>query len=304
MSRQCEAANLRRAPIEHMKQHPLSQLPADWFSVTEHATVDCEIAITDLVSVRHPLRERRFHGRFPRILQGLNLACGREKVHRHVATLTERRFEFFEYEKDFPLVAPRLMLGLYVNRSDLTAVLSSVEISTRPIMRVIETEAGWTRSEHNPAHSACWDERRPFFRSAIHIRRNKLSVPVQLLRGLRVVVHLNRHRLAFLEPQQGSGELPVVGDRREDAFRRNLDRTRADAQGIARRACFRLWRNPCGASRHERHRVEPNSGTEHRSSCSRSCHLKKLPTRRRVFTHELPPGASRRIRSKGLMDSP
>src|SRR6266852_3623840 len=209
MSRQCEAANLRRAPIEHMKQHPLSQLHADWFSVTEYATVDCEIAITDLVSVRHPLRERRFHGRFPRILQGLNLACRREKGHCHVATLTERRFEFFEYEKDFPVVAPRVMLGLYVNRSDLTAVLSSVEISTRSIMRVIETETGWTRSEYNLAHSACRDERRPFFRGAIHVRRNKLSVPVQLLRSVRVIVYLDRYRLSFFETKQRSWELTV-----------------------------------------------------------------------------------------------
>src|SRR5216684_1483327 len=214
MSRQCEAANLRRAPIEHMKQHPLSQLHADRFSVTEHATVDCEIAITDLVSVRHPLRERRFHGRFPRILQGLNLGCWREKVHRHVAALTERWFEFFEDEEDLPVVASRLMLRLYVNRSDLTAVLSSVEISTRPIVCVIETETGWTRSEHNPAHSACRDERRPFFRSAIHVRRNKLSVPVQLLRSVRVIVYLDRYRLAFFETKLLSCELTVGGDRR------------------------------------------------------------------------------------------
>src|SRR6266849_8275510 len=240
-----------------MKQHPLTQLHADWFSVTEHTTVDREIPITDLVAVRHSLRKRRFHGRFPRILQGLNLACRREKGHCHVATLTERRFEFFEYEKDFPVVAPRLMLGLYVNRSDLTAVLSSMEISTGPIMRVIETQARWTRSEHNPGHSACRDERRPFFRSAIHVRRNKLSVPVQLLRRVRVIVYFDRYRLAFFETKQRAWELPVVGERREDAFRRDLDRTRADAQGIARRACFRLRRNPCGASRHERHRVEP-----------------------------------------------
>ena len=35
------------------------------------------------------------------------------------------------------------MLGFYVNRSDLTAVLSCMEIRTRTIVSVIETEAGW-----------------------------------------------------------------------------------------------------------------------------------------------------------------
>jgi aryl-alcohol dehydrogenase-like predicted oxidoreductase len=41
----------------------------------------------------------------------LNLRRGSEEIHGHVATLTERWFEFFEYEKDLPVVTSRLALG-------------------------------------------------------------------------------------------------------------------------------------------------------------------------------------------------
>jgi hypothetical protein len=74
-----------------------------------------------------------------------------------------------------------------------------MEISTRPIVRVVETETGGTRDEGDAPHSVRWDERRSFLRSAIHIRRNELSMPMQLFWGIRVIVHLDRHRLAFFE---------------------------------------------------------------------------------------------------------
>jgi hypothetical protein len=93
------------------------------------------------------------------------------------------------------------MLRLYVNRPDLAAVVSHVEIGTCPIVRVIETETGWTWSEHNPVRSARRDEGRPFLRRAIRVCRNELSVPMQLLRGVSIVAHFHRHRLAFLETQ-------------------------------------------------------------------------------------------------------
>ena len=45
------------------------------------------------------------------------------------------------------------------------------------------------------------DERRPFFGSAIHIRRKELAVPMELLGSVRVVVDLDRNRLTFFETQ-------------------------------------------------------------------------------------------------------
>jgi 3-phenylpropionate/cinnamic acid dioxygenase small subunit len=76
-----------------------------------------------------------------------------------------------------------------------------VKIGARPIMRVIETETRWLRSENYSAHSVRWDEGRSFFGSAIHISGDHLTMPVQLLRSVGVVVDFDRGRLTFFETQ-------------------------------------------------------------------------------------------------------
>jgi hypothetical protein len=43
--------------------------------------------------------------------------------------------------------------------------------------------------------------------------RNELSMPMQLLRGIRVVVYIHRHGPAFFEAQHRSRKLAVIGDR-------------------------------------------------------------------------------------------
>src|SRR6266403_1744337 len=107
-------------------------------------------------------------------------------------------------------------------------------------MRVIETETRWARSEHNPAPSVRRDEGCPFFRCSVHIWRNELSMPMQLLGCIRVVMHFDRRCLTLFETQQGTWELTVVGDRRNDALWRDLNRTRFDTHGIVCRASFGL----------------------------------------------------------------
>jgi len=84
------------------------------------------------------------------------------------------------------------MFGFYINRSDLPAVLSCAKIGPGPIVRVIETQTGRTRSEHNPAHSVCGNKGRPFFGSAIDVSRNHLAVPMQLFGSVRFVVYFDR----------------------------------------------------------------------------------------------------------------
>jgi len=114
---------------------------------------------------------------------------------------------------------------------------SITEIRTRPIMRMVETETGRTRSEDDAPHPARRDEGRPFLRRAIHIRRNELSVPMQLLWGVRIVVYVYRHRLALFEAQQRSRELAVISDRGDDVFGSNLDCTGFDGE-IAYEVCL------------------------------------------------------------------
>src|SRR6202041_2033575 len=103
----------------------------------QHTSVDGEIPIAHFITVRHPLRERGFHRGLARRFQFFYSRGGTQKILRHVTTLTERRLELFENEKHFPVVAPWLVLGIDIDGSDLAAVLSGVEIGTRPIMCVI-----------------------------------------------------------------------------------------------------------------------------------------------------------------------
>ena len=68
--------------------------------------------------------------------------------------------------------------------------------------------------------------------------RNELPVPMQLLRGVRVVVYFDRHRLAFFEAKQRPWELAVISDGRDDALWGNLNCTGFDVQTIVCRTAL------------------------------------------------------------------
>src|ERR1700730_18426732 len=147
MSRQRQAPNLGRAAIQNMKEHAFTLFHPHRLAVAQHATIDGEITIAHFVAVWHPLRKRGFHRGLASRFQFFESRSRGEKVLRHVTTLTEGRLELFEYEKHLPVVAARLVLGLYINWPNLTAVLPRMKIAARAIMSVIEAETGRSRSE-------------------------------------------------------------------------------------------------------------------------------------------------------------
>ena len=231
MSRQRKAANLGRAPIQNVEEHALALLHPNRLTVAEHPSVDGEITIPDLISVRHAFGERCFH----RGLAGgfeFSYLGRRQKILVHVAALTERRLEFFEHEKDFAIVSAGLVPGFDVNRTDLPAVLPREKIGARAIVRVIETKPGGAGSEGDAPHAMRRDERRPLLCRTIDIGRNHLPMPVQLLGRVGVVVDFDRRWLAFLEAQQGAGKMSVVSDRRDDALGSNFHRTCGYVQNV------------------------------------------------------------------------
>src|ERR1039458_5146961 len=61
MTRECEASNLGRTSIEHMKQHTLALFHANGIAMAEHAAVNGERAVVHLVTMGHPLRHRCLH---------------------------------------------------------------------------------------------------------------------------------------------------------------------------------------------------------------------------------------------------
>jgi hypothetical protein len=155
-------------------------------------------------------------------------------------------------------------------------------------MRVVEAQAGWAWSKRDAPHPLRRDERRPFLSRAVHISGNRLPVPMQLLRRIRVVMHIHRRQLAFFETQQRPRELAVVGDGRDDAFRRNLNRRGADSQRIVGCA-FRRGRGWSGMPGRERSRAESNAGPEKRRPRRGSRHFEKIPSGFVVIVHRIPP---------------
>jgi hypothetical protein len=83
------------------------------------------------------------------------------------------------------------------------------------------------------------NEGRSFFRSAIHIDRHGLAVPVQLFGSIGVVMDVNNDLPAFMEAQKWPGELPVIGRGRNDVVRRQFHQPVADPDRVIGSA---LWR--------------------------------------------------------------
>src|SRR5207249_8526671 len=76
------------------------------------------------------------------------------------------------------------------------------------------------------------NERGPLLGGSVHIRRDLLTMPVQLLWCVGVVEHIDRDLLTFLKPKQWPRELSIVGSNGNDSLRRNLNRRRFDAQCV------------------------------------------------------------------------
>ena len=92
-----------------------------------------------------------------------------------------------------------------VHLSDLTTVLSCVQIRTSPVVRIIKAKACRPWGKRNAAHSMRGNKWWLFFRRAIQIWRNELSVPMQLFWRVWVVVNLNRYCWPSLNRRSGPG---------------------------------------------------------------------------------------------------
>jgi hypothetical protein len=96
------------------------------------------------------------------------------------------------------------------------------------------------RREGDAAHAMRGNEGRSFFRSAVHIDRYGLAVPVQLFGRIGVVMDIDNDLPAFLEAQKGPGKLPVIGGGRNDVVRRQFHEPVADSDRVIRSI---LWRS-------------------------------------------------------------
>src|SRR5437879_4569401 len=131
-------------------------------AVPQHAAVDGEVAIADFVAVRRSLGQRGFHRGLAGGFEFFHLRRRSEKILRHVAALAEGGFEFLQNDKHLAVVLSRVEFWFDVHGSDLTAVLSGVQVRPSPVVRVIKTKTRRARSEIDAAHSMRRNEGGPF----------------------------------------------------------------------------------------------------------------------------------------------
>lgn len=84
--------------------------------------------------------------------------------------------------------------------------------------------------------------RRALFGGAIDIDGDLLPVPVKLLGNICIVVNIHRQPLAFMQSQQGSGKLPVIGGGGDKAVIAHLNQPIANLQGVVGFLRCGLWR--------------------------------------------------------------
>ncbi len=119
------------------------------------------------------------------------------------------------------------------------------------------------------------DEGSAFFGRAIDIRGNKLPVPMQLLRRVRLVVNVDGYLLTLCEAKQGPRKLAIVGGRGNDAIRCKFNRLDGDGEVVVRGtvvladSSFRVHHGPL---------AKDVGGREQGSSRNGTSRLEEAPT--------------------------
>ena len=134
-----------------------------------------------------------------------------------------RRFEFFQRQEYFTIILAWIALRFDVYGTDQAAVLTSAQVGFRTHMGVVKAIPGRFWNKRNAAASVGRNEGSAFFCRSIHIRGNKLAVPMQLFRPVRLVMNVYDHLLALFEAEERPGKLAVVGGHRDDVIRGKLD---------------------------------------------------------------------------------
>jgi hypothetical protein len=124
------------------------------------------------------------------------------------------------------------MRGFDVDRASEAVVLAGGEVGSCSYVGVIETDAGGSRCELNAARAVGGDVGGAFFGCAVDVDRNELAVPMELLRGVGVVVNVYGDGLALLEAEERAGELAVIGGGGDDAIGCEFDGGGGYAEGV------------------------------------------------------------------------
>src|ERR1700733_7109913 len=99
-------------------------------------------------------------------------------------------------------------------------------------MRVIKAQAGRLGRKHDTNLPSGRNEGRALLGRTVHGGGYSLTMPVQLLRRIRLVGDFDTDRLPLFETKQRAGKLPIVSGHRNNSIRREFDWYRFDLESV------------------------------------------------------------------------
>ena len=203
---QRDAAVFDGAGVQEMDQQPLAFADADRITGTKRLVVDRVGHRADFEAVGIRVHRRRLFQQRP--IVGIVVLV----VHGP----GEERLPVAQGEKEFLVVLAGIVAAVNVNKAKLAGVGTLVQVIHGHGVGVIPAASRGPRRELKPAPAVRRHQRRALFFGAIHLRRNQHAVPMHQFRRIRIVDHVNGHRLAFAHAQHRPGRGAVVADGREN----------------------------------------------------------------------------------------
>ena len=226
VSGQRDAPIFNRARIQKMNQQPLPFAHADRIARSKRLVVDRVGHRSDFKPIRFRIHHCRLFQQRPVVRIVIIVV--------HVRR--EERLPIANREKQFLVVLSRVISAIDIDKSKLPGVCALMQICHGHGMRVVPAAAGRTRSERKAPSPVRLNQRRAFFLGAIDLRRNQHSVPMNQLRRISLVDHINAHRFSFAHPQNRSRRRAVIANGRKNVRRVEFDLNRRNAQCVIRLA--------------------------------------------------------------------
>src|SRR5580704_18360867 len=203
MPGQCQPVGRGCTGVHHVEEHSLPFAYLDRIAKSEHAVIDRRIVI--------------------------------KGIHGSIPAASHIRIPVVQCEEYFLIVRTWRLFRLNVETPELTGISAPLQIVPRKGVRVVPTKTRRPRRKTVAPLSACRDHRRALFHGAVFARWNPQSMPVHNLRRVRIVHNINRDWLAFRPANQRPGNAPVVRNRLNYLFGRNLQLERRNLKPHVRR---------------------------------------------------------------------
>src|ERR1700722_9918876 len=178
------------AGVQDAKHDSLTFLDPYWITGSEASSIDGKSLVADFPSVGFLSLIVVYFG-----FQSWILWLGALLFH---LTGAVERFKLVRGQKHFLIIATGLVIGLDVNDSELSRVQPAKQVASGHHMGMYPTNPGRPGSELVADLPTGRHHNAFFFAGSVDFRRDELSMPMDELRGVRIVKHLYRNLLALV----------------------------------------------------------------------------------------------------------